>query len=269
VPFTASHPAAVLPLLRRGRWVTAGLVSGSVGPDLPSFVPLGLGHDQTHPLGAILWPDAPLAVAVLVAWWVLLRPGLAPLWPAAAARCGPSGWRGAPVRDRRRLAGWLGWLAASILLGLATHLVWDSATHSDGVLVQRWAPLHGWWAGHHVFDWLQALSSVVGLVIVVSYLCREWRRRPAARAAGEPLARRVRAAVLGATTVVVLAVGALEWRSLTAEHEGHLGLWSGTTKAGGAALVAALATWSVVWVTRTAVRRRVGDPHSRAGARVP
>ncbi len=118
MPFTASHVAAVLPLVRRGRWVSAGLVTGSMAPDLPSFVPLGLGHEQTHPLSAILWPDALLAIGLLLIWWVLLRPGLAPLWPAAAARSGPSGWRSAPTgQGPRRLLGWVGWLAASELVG--------------------------------------------------------------------------------------------------------------------------------------------------------
>ena len=62
VPFTAAHPAAILPLLRRGRWVSAGLVTGSIAPDLPTYLPLGLTHEQTHPLTAILWPDGLLAI---------------------------------------------------------------------------------------------------------------------------------------------------------------------------------------------------------------
>jgi hypothetical protein len=275
VPFTASHPAAVLPFVRRGRWVTAGLVAGSVAPDLPSFVPVGLGHDQTHPLGAILWPDGLLAIGVLLAWWVLLRPGLAPLWPAAAARCGPSGWRSAPQRDWRRRVGWVGWLAGSLLLGLATHLLWDSGTHADGFLVRRWSPLSGWWAGHHVFDWLQALSSVVGLAVVVGCLVRSWRRSPQPAPADPPLTGLVRAAVLVVMALLVLLAAGLEWHALSARHAGHLLLWSDTTKAGGAALVAALGTWSLVWVARTswvtwsAARRPAADPHSRTTAGVP
>ena len=140
VPFTASHPAAVLPFVRRGHWVTAGLVSGSVAPDVPSFVPLGLSPRPDPPARArSCGRTACSPIGVLLAWWVLLRPGLAPLWPAAAARCGPSGWRAArglaPAAAAHVAAA--GWPAVRSCVGLATHLLWDSFTHADGFVVRR------------------------------------------------------------------------------------------------------------------------------------
>jgi Domain of unknown function (DUF4184) len=270
MPFTASHAAAVLPLVRRGRWVSAGLVTGSMAPDLPSFVPLGLGHEQTHPLSAILWPDGLLAVGLLVIWWVLLRPGLAPLWPAAAARCGPSGWRSAPTgRGPRRLLSWVGWLAASELVGLATHLGWDAFTHPDGAVVSRSATLSGRWAGHELFDWLQALSSVVGLAIVVLYLARSWRKRPLLEAAAEPISRTLRAGVIGLTAIAVAVAGGLEWRSLAVAHSGPLLTSAATTKAACSAGLAALAAWSLVWAVRSSARGRARPPHSSEPVGVP
>jgi hypothetical protein len=270
MPFTASHPAAVLPLLRRGRWVTAGLVTGSTAPDLPSFVPLGLGHEQTHPLSAILWPDGLLAIGLLVIWWVLLRPGLAPLWPAAAARCGPSGWRSAPRgQGWRRLFGWVGWLAASELVGLATHLGWDSFTHSDGFVVTRSATLSGRWLGHHVDDWLQALSSVVGLAIVAAYLLWAWRSRPVPPRPPDPVGPVLRVVVIGVTVAAVVTAAGLEWRSLAAAHAGLLLTSADTTKAGCSAGLAALALWSLGWAILRSTRSRATPPHSSAPVRVP
>lgn len=285
MPFTASHPAAVLPLVRRGRWVTAGLVTGSMAPDVPSFVPLGLDHDQTHPLSAILWPDGLLAVGLLVTWWVLLRPGLAPLWPAAAVRCGPSGWRAAPWGQgpRRRLGrvgpvgrlgpldwvGWVAWLAASELVGLATHLGWDSFTHSDGFVVTRSATLSGRWLGHHVFDWLQALSSVVGLAIVAAYLLSSWRRRPVAARPPDPVGPGLRIAVIGITVAATGTAAGLEWRSLAAAHAGPLLTSADATKAGCSAGLAALALWSLGWAILRSARSRARPPHSSAPVGVP
>lgn len=41
MPFTGSHPAAVLPLLRWGL-IPSALVIGSMSPDLGYFLPLGI-----------------------------------------------------------------------------------------------------------------------------------------------------------------------------------------------------------------------------------
>jgi uncharacterized membrane protein len=283
VPFTASHPAAVLPLLRRGQWVSAALVTGSMAPDLPSYLPLHLEHDQTHPLHAILWPDLLLAVGLLLTWWFLARPGLTPLWPRAAARLGPPGWRDPAVRagGSARWA-WLGWVLLSLLVGLATHLLWDAFTHSDGLVVEHWSALAGTFAGHHVFDWLLGLSSVVGLSIVLGYVVHAWRQpaassRPDDRPVDDPeqgdrVGRPLRRAVLAATVALTAVSGWLEWRSLTAIHAGHLLLWSETIKVAGGAVLVCLGGWSLAWAllrsTRSA-RLRAAKAHRSGSVRVP
>jgi Domain of unknown function (DUF4184) len=269
VPFTASHPAAVLPLLRRGSWVTAGLVTGSVAPDLPSFLPLGLTHDQTHPPPALFWPDGVLAVGLLLAWWVLLRPGLAPLWPHAAARGGPAGWRDPELRSSpRAVVRWVGWLGLSELVGLVTHLGWDAFTHSDGYLARRWAPLQGDFAGHLIVNWLQALSSVVGLTVVVAYLAVQWQRHPAPDVV-EHVGSRLRLAVVAASLAVALAAAGLEYHHVSANDATRLALWSDSVKAGCGALIVALGLWSFGWAGLRAHRHTTRDPHSQVPSSVP
>ncbi len=276
MPFTASHPAAVLPLLRRGSWVSAALLTGSMAPDLPSFLPVGLTHEQTHPLQAILWPDFLLGTGLLLAWWVLLRPGLAPLWPAAASRCGTSGWRSARAAWRgggpgraRSLARWTAWVVLSELVGLATHLGWDAFTHEDGFVALHWAALSDRFARHAAYDWLQGISSVVGLAIVGWYLLVRWRRtQPAPRTAAQ-VGPHVRVVVVAATAAVTLVTGWAAWRSASGPHHGHLLVWSTTIKDAGGALLACLALWSIVWsVARTALHL-AARPHSREPANVP
>lgn len=271
MPFTASHPAAVLPLVQRGRWVTAGLITGSVAPDLPSFLPLGLTHDQTHPPTAILWPDGLLAVGLLVAWWVLLRPGLAPLWPAAAARCGPAGWRSGWSHGRLDVTAalpWVGWLALSELVGLATHLGWDSFTHADGYVARRWAPLQGDVAGHLVVSWLQAASSALGLAVVAVYLLVQWRRRPAPDVA-EHVGPAMRAVVVAVSVAAALIAAAVEYHHVSAVDTTHLLLWSDTVKAGCGALIVALGGWSIAWAVIRAHRHATRDPHTPVTSSVP
>ena len=63
MPFTGSHPAAVLPLLRTPLPASA-LVAGSIAPDVPFYLPVELPW-ATHTALAVVTVD--LLVAAL-AW---------------------------------------------------------------------------------------------------------------------------------------------------------------------------------------------------------
>lgn len=186
MPFTLSHPAAVLPLLRPP-FVPMALVAGAMAPDVPYFlgtlgVPLTAGDwyepflnaTTSHsPLG-VLTVSLPVTLA-LVAGWLLLRRPLAALLP-------PSGPPPAPLRDApdpgatsagaervRRVA----WLLLSALVGIATHLLWDSFTHFDGYAVTRVAFLREPVSGElTVARLLQHLSTVAGLALLAVHLRR-------------------------------------------------------------------------------------------------
>src|SRR3982751_4122954 len=90
MPFTASHPAAVLPLIRLGLPPSA-LVIGSMGPDLPYFLPVGRGL-ETHTLVGLFTVDPLLGAVCLALWWALIG-------PLAAAVAPTAGWRRLPVRS--------------------------------------------------------------------------------------------------------------------------------------------------------------------------
>jgi hypothetical protein len=175
VPFTLAHPAAILPLRHLRYLRTAPLIIGSIAPDLPSYAPLRYtGHllRETHRLRGSWSIDLPLGFALLVLLFVLRRP-LTVLLPARS--------RGLCLRAlapyAQRPSEWL--LApAAILIGVWTHLLWDSFTHSDGWMVRRIDVLSrvvtiGPYTGElcHV---LQYLSSVVGLAIMIVWY---WRLR--------------------------------------------------------------------------------------------
>ncbi|GAU68353.1 hypothetical protein SSP35_07_01550 [Streptomyces sp. NBRC 110611] len=148
MPFTLSHAAAVLPLMRRrsgctgaarGPLVASALVAGALAPDMTyyadSVVPGGMEFGTfTHSLSGVLTVDVLVTVA-LVAGWLLVREPVLALLPAAR-RGRVSAWvRGRPWRPRgvRELAALAARFAVSAVLGSATHVVWDSFTH-----VGRW-----------------------------------------------------------------------------------------------------------------------------------
>jgi uncharacterized protein DUF4184 len=177
MPFTFSHPAAVLPLRRLKFLQTVPLIVGSVAPDLPYFVPARFMTVrfsrvmwETHtPLG-ILWLDIPIGIAVLLFAYLLRGPLTALMTPRARALCLES-------IERLNSTPWQ-WLLAmvSIYVGAWTHLAWDSFTHENGWMVRRIAALSapvtiGDYTGTmcHV---LQYVSSVVGLSILAVWYLR-------------------------------------------------------------------------------------------------
>lgn len=208
MPFTPSHIAAVLPFVRLPL-ASAALVIGSMVPDLPFFLPLGLHREQTHSLAGILPFDVPLAIACLLVWFLVVRAPLldfAPAWlrrRMPPPRALPSNW---PARLRVALV-----VLVSVLVGIVTHLLWDSFTHSDGWAVLRVALLREPLGPFTVYRWAQYASSLMGLAIVAGWAAR-WVRATAPHAL--PTSRvsgrwRVTAWVVVAVVVAAIALGIL------------------------------------------------------------
>lgn len=182
VPFTFSHPAAILPLLSqgrgRGRLIASAMVAGSVAPDLPYFLASLIPGvydfgEQTHSWWGVLTVDVLVAALLVLAWHGLLRAPLVALlpvrWAWAADRL--------TVRQRTRaeLPAQTGWLLLSALIGAATHVGWDAFTHHGGVGVGLLPFLNWELAGQPLHTVLQYSSSLLGLGAVVWYVVRELR----------------------------------------------------------------------------------------------
>ncbi len=101
-----------------------------------------------------------------------------------------------PVRAQRRLQPYLGsfsfgdgkrfaLIAASIAVGIATHLLWDMFTHRDTIAYEHWMwlqtiiefPALG--RSLPVYKVLQYASSVLGCLLLAGWLWRWWLRAPA------------------------------------------------------------------------------------------
>lgn len=195
MPFTVSHIAAVLPLRSR-LLLPSGLVLGAMVPDFPLFVPLSDRFTTHGPSGAVTW-DLGMGLVLLGVFHLLLKRPLVALCPR------PLRDRLSPVAEgltRRRL-----WWAAvpSLLIGTATHLVWDNLTHLEGTSgeVLPGLTVHG--GTHPVYGWAQNASSVLGGLAVAVWVLWWVRRAPAVPSEG--VSGRVRAVVLSGA---VLAAGA-------------------------------------------------------------
>ena len=208
MPFTLSHPAAVLPFLAgaraRGPLVASALIAGSMAPDLPFFAD-SLAHGAyrhgalAHRWWAVPTVDVVLAGALVAGWHGLLREPLVALlperWAGAAEAMTARGGAGGGLERA-------GWFAVSAAVGAATHVGWDGFTHSGRYGVALLPVLDSRVAGVPLYTVLQYGSSAVALGYLARYAAREARRvAPAPAPVPAPGARRAGAAVLGAATV--------------------------------------------------------------------
>ncbi|MGY1857478.1 DUF4184 family protein [Modestobacter sp. SYSU DS0290] len=246
MPFTLAHPAVVLPLLRTPL-VPSALVAGSVAPDLPYYASLQwLGGDYnltlTHELSSVLWLDPLIGLVLLAAFQVVVkRPLLALLPPAAAGRAVPAA-RGFRWRSPVALAS----IAVSLVVGAASHVLWDDVTRAPG------AP----WSLR-----LEVAFTVLGGGALLWWLVRWWRAaRPSPVPAAVLLPRRVRVVVPALLGVVAVLAGAVSGFRMLPEFREAYRLegavdWAGVAEAelrtflvdGGTALLVALVLYAVAW----------------------
>lgn len=208
VPFTFAHPAAVLPLGRR-LWLP-GLVAGSLAPDVAYYVPVPGGELTHEPLGLVT-VDLLLGLVLVAAGYLVLGPVLA---------LGPAGWRARAGRPAVRVR-WPGAVAA-IVVGGATHLLWDAFTHTTGLAVRHWPVLRVSVVGpHRLYNVVGYVSSVAGLLVLAVVAVRWYRRAPRPAHDWPVLPRALRAGVLGAFGCGLVAGGLLGLTDPVSEVSGY------------------------------------------------
>lgn len=176
MPFTGSHPAAVLPFMRLGLPASA-LVIGSLAPDLPYYLPTPFTAVATHTPAAVLGANLLLGLAAFLLWHLLLVPPLIWVAPAGLQRRIPDRLRGG-LTSRLATGGDLGRVCLAQIIGASTHLAWDAFTHAE-----MWGPRNLPWLNTGIlalplYRWLQFASSLVGLAIIGWAATRWWRNAP-------------------------------------------------------------------------------------------
>jgi hypothetical protein len=253
VPFTLSHPAAVIPLARRPL-VASALIIGAMAPDLPYYLPLPVAPDTTHSWAGVVGVDIVLTLALLAVFQLMLAEPMLALLPAS--------WRSRLVDPaagfRLGTPADVAWLVLSAGLGAATHVGWDAFTHVDGQAVEVLPVLREVVFGLlPVYRSLQYASTIVGAAVLVWWLRRWYRRTPPA-----PVPDRLRlsrsaqarvAVAMGAATVAGAVIKIVAWHGGDGREAGYdlirVGLIQGLFGAGAgvaAAVVGYAAGWHLV-----------------------
>ena len=208
MPWTLSHPAAVIPLRRLSPRPLdfAALVIGSMTPDVGYYIDRFDLANFAHTLPGSFIACLPIGVIMLFIFYLFARPVCYAL----------------PEPHRQSLfslcpdfpTGLTSWAInlLALLLGAWTHNFWDAFTHEHGWFVERipWLQqpvLRITSTNVHMFLLLQELSTLAGFVIVVIVYGRWLRRqRPSRSASSESDGWRYFfwAAILGLALVISL-----------------------------------------------------------------
>lgn len=173
MPFTFSHPAAVLPatLLPKRAYSLTGLMIGSMVPDFEYFIRMKGLSIYSHEWLGILWFDLPLALLLSFIYHSIVRDPLIANLPTV-------------FRSRLKRFTKFDWalyvkhnwfiVIPSILVGTATHIIWDGFTHENGYFVKilpflqhnffilgHWIPLYN--LGQH-------FSTLIGGLAVLYFI---------------------------------------------------------------------------------------------------
>jgi hypothetical protein len=172
MPFTFSHPAAILPIHSRFKnWIPlSALVIGALVPDAAYYLPTPEHfRNHSHTLLGTFSTSLPFGICVwLIFYW--LAPSAVFLLPSPHREAiGPQ------LKSRLASVPQALGVALGVLIGAWSHVLWDSFTHIRGwfvkhsPLLQR--PIFG--TGIATYKGLQIVSSVFGLWVLF-YVYNKW-----------------------------------------------------------------------------------------------
>jgi hypothetical protein len=170
MPFTFSHPAAVLPLTYLPkRWFSmTGLVIGSMTPDFEYFIRLKVHSSYSHTWTGILWFDLPLTIILAFIFHTVVRNNLIDNLPTVLKNrlVAFKNFQWTDYFKRKVFV-----VVLSCILGTMTHIIWDGFTHQHGQFVGAIGALQNttMLAGHEipVYKILQHISTLIGGLCIV------------------------------------------------------------------------------------------------------
>ncbi len=166
MPFTPAHIATAIPF-RHTRLVPSAVIIGTMAPDFEYFLRLspsiGFGHTS---FGALVL-TLPLALLVLWLFHFCVKALAISLMPRGLQRRLVDKLTHFPFFGGSRFS----LILLSLLIGIATHLAWDSFTHPHSWLTEHWnflrqsssLPVFGFVPHYKI---LQHLSTLIGLSIL-------------------------------------------------------------------------------------------------------
>ena len=157
----------------------SAVVVGSFAPDFEYFFPFGHHNRFGHTIPGIFELDLPLSLFVLWLFYRYAREPLAACLPDGARKRLGHNAQDSPVNSLSRIA----MILLSVLVGIATHILWDAFTHP------------GTWVSDHLhflnttvsipqlgprpwYGILEYFSSAFGIIVILIWYIHWYRSTP-------------------------------------------------------------------------------------------
>ncbi|MEJ8802915.1 DUF4184 family protein [Pontibacter sp. H249] len=173
MPFTAAHPAIILPLKYKfGRFFsTTGLVIGSIAPDFAYFLNPIITTKVSHTLKGVLVFNLPITIILAILFHAIVREQVIRFLPPF-------------LKQKAVIAAQVKWFnylkknwhifLISTLIGILSHLFWDSFTHYSGFFVRHFPilrrPVDFFGYALPLCRWIQHISTLMGLAAIAFYI---------------------------------------------------------------------------------------------------
>lgn len=171
MPFTFAHPSILLPLKKLSpRYVSmSGLIMGSMLPDFEYFMRLVPYSTVSHTLVGVFYFDLPLGIVLLFIFHFFIRNRLIDNLPHSLFK------RFADYKNFNWIKHFkenIFIVLLSLLIGIVSHIVWDSFTHESGFSVQLFPILSSDLPLIHlpVYKILQHGSTLLGFSFIACFI---------------------------------------------------------------------------------------------------
>ncbi|HZY79995.1 MAG TPA: DUF4184 family protein [Cyclobacteriaceae bacterium] len=175
MPFTLSHSAAVLPVLRSKYFSATGLIIGTMAPDFEYFFRMNVQGIYGHTLWGILYFDVPVSLVLALLFHGVVKKNLIdqlPVFFQSRFQAVRNFDFYSYIRSHKLI------FIYSVIIGTATHIIWDGFTHQRQYFVQALpqiyegttVPFMG--VDYPLWYALQGISTVVGGLLILWYVFR-------------------------------------------------------------------------------------------------
>lgn len=172
MPFTAAHPAIILPLINRKIFSATGLIVGSISPDFEYFFKARVSGIYGHTVAGIFYFDLPVCFLIAFLFHELIKDSFISNLPAFLQRR-LSNVRSFDFRNYFKSKYYI--FVLSALLGAGSHVLWDSFTHNGTFFVKNlsfyqgsYIPFQG--VNYPLWYALQHISTFTGLTLLVMFI---------------------------------------------------------------------------------------------------
>ena len=180
MPFTFSHPAIILPLLKlhKNKVSATALFAGAMAPDFEYFINFQMKQIHGHTINGMLYYDLPLALLLCFGFHYLVRDALIHYSPRIIKNrwCHYIGydWKSRWQQHWKMII-------LSAIIGIASHLFLDSFTHPNRFFTNHIEFLSysiGFLGNEmKIYDIGQVWGSVLGLMAITWVVLKEPEKR--------------------------------------------------------------------------------------------